>query len=115
MHYGCFDEYFTAPRREALLIYAGEIIAGFAMPCPYSQLREMLDHMMAEFTIIPTLRRQGLAFETVQRTQKERDGSWKIKYNEKNAPENALLTKVVVRYRPRKLRYSDAETVLVFR
>ena len=114
LHYGHFDEYFTDPRREALLIFHGETLTGFAMVCPYSQLGEPADHVMAEFTIFPMFRRRGLAFDAARRILEERPGRWEIKYNEKNAPAKALWTKVTAPYAPRKVQYSGCETVLVF-
>ena len=114
LHYGHFDEYFTDPRREALLICDGETLTGFAMVCPYSQLGEPVDHVMAEFTVFPMFRRRGLAFAAARRILEERPGRWEIKYNEKNAAGKALWTKVTAPYAPVKVRYSDCETVLAF-
>ena len=115
LHYGHFEEYFTDPRREALLLYDGDALVGFAMVCPYSQLEESPDHVMAEFTVFPPYRRRGLAFQAARKILEERPGRWEIKYNEKNAAGKALWTKVTAPYRPRKVRYSDVETVLAFR
>ena len=114
LHYGHFEDYFTDPAREALLLYADGILVGFAMLCPYSQLEEPVDYVMAEFTVFPMYRRRGLALEAAQRILEVRPGRWEIKYNEKNAAAKALWTKLTTPYAPRKTRFSDVETVLQF-
>ncbi len=114
LHYGHFESYFTDPAREALLLYADGILVGFAMLCPYSQLEEPVDYVMAEFTVFPMYRRRGLALEAAQRILEVRPGRWEIKYNEKNAAAKALWTKLTTPYGPRKTRFSDVETVLQF-
>jgi len=52
-HYGHFDEYFTDPRRVAYFIYNDNVLVGFAMLCPYSNICQNPDYTMAEFTIFP--------------------------------------------------------------
>ena len=56
-HYGHFEEYYTDPRREALFIYDGRTLVGFAFICPYSNIGQEPDYTMAEFTIFPTYSR----------------------------------------------------------
>ena len=114
LHYGHFEDYFTDPAREALLLYEDGTLVGFAMLCPYSQLEEPVDYVMAEFTVFPMYRRRGLAMEAARRILEERPGRWEIKYNEKNAPAKALWTKLTTPYAPRKMPYSDVEMVLAF-
>ena len=114
-HYGHFEEYFVDPRRTALLIWEGERLAGFAMLCPYSNIGESPDYVMAEFTIFPHFRHRGLAAEAAGRILAERPGRWEIKYNEKNAPARALWNKLAAPWRPAKHRLNDEETVLAFR
>ena len=131
-HYGHFDEYFTDPRRLALLIYADGRLAGFAMLCPYSNLVTAPDqslapdqglapdqslapdHVMAEFTIFPRFRRRGLALEAARQILKAYPGRWEIKYNEKNAPAKALWNQVAAPYAPARYSLNDEETVLSF-
>ena len=38
--YGHFEEYFTDPLREAYFIYSNEMLAGFAMICPYTNRKK---------------------------------------------------------------------------
>lgn len=113
-HYGHFDEYFTDPERTALLIYADGRLAGFAMLCPYSYIKENPSHVMAEFTIFPQFRRKGLATEAARRILTAYPGRWEIKYNEKNAPAMALWNGIAAPYCPEVHRLNDVETVLAF-
>ena len=114
LHYGHFDEYFTDPRRTALLIYSDGRLAGFAMLHPYSYFDESPDHVMAEFTIFPRFRRRGLAMEAARRILGAYTGRWEIKYNEKNAPARALWNRLAAPYSPAVHRLNGEETVLAF-
>ena len=113
-HYGHFEEYFTDPKRSALLIYREKLLVGFAMVNPYSYFQEHPDHVMAEFTVFPRFRRQHVAREAAERILEMYPGRWEIKYNEKNAAARALWNQIAAPYRPARRRYSDEETVLCF-
>lgn len=113
-HYGHFDEYFTDPRRRALLIRWDGRLAGFAMLHPYSNFDESPDHVMAEFTVFPHFRRNHLALEAARRILEAWPGRWEIKYNELNAPAKALWNRIAAPYSPEKRAYSEVETVLMF-
>ncbi len=114
-HYGHFEEYFTDPRREALLIRHEGTLIGFAMIIPYSYFDETPDHVMAEFTVFPAFRKRHLAEETVRSIFSLYPGRWEIKYNENNAPAKALWEKVTAAYCPVRRSYSAVETVLCFK
>ena len=58
--YGYFDRYFEEPDREALFLWDGDTLVGFAMLNRHSCLGETVDHALAEFTIFPMYRRQHL-------------------------------------------------------
>lgn len=114
LHYGHFDEYFTDPARTALLIYAGDALAGFAMLNPCSYFGGTVDHVMAEFTIFPMYRRRHLATGAAEAIFERWPGRWEVKFNEKNAAARSLWTRVTARYAPTVRRLSDEETVLCF-
>ncbi|MBP5555026.1 MAG: GNAT family N-acetyltransferase [Lachnospiraceae bacterium] len=113
-HYGYFEEYFTDPRREAYFIYNGDTLAGFAMICPYSNIGEEPDYIMAEFTIFPAYRRRHLAIETAGMILRTHPGKWEIKYNEKNPPAKKLWTAVTAPYSPKIYHLNEEETVFAF-
>ena len=113
-HYGYFDAYFSEPERKALLIYFSGRLAGFAMVNPHSYIGGDTDYVLAEFTIFPAFRRQGLAFEAARRILEMYSGCWEIKYNEKNAGAKHLWNRLAAPYNPKRHRCSDVETVLEF-
>ena len=113
-HYGHFEEYFTDPGREAYFLYDGNELAGFAMICPYSYIGERCDHVMAEFTVFPAMRRRHIALEAAGMILGARPGRWEIKYNERNKAARELWRRVTGPYHPEERRINDAETVLVF-
>ena len=113
-HYGHFEEYFTDPGREALLIYRDETLIGFAMLCPYSYIGRDPDYTMAEFTIFPAFRRNHYARETAEMILARRPGRWEIKYNEKNTGAAQLWNSVAAPFGPEKVSLNQEETVLTF-
>ncbi|MBR1822418.1 MAG: GNAT family N-acetyltransferase [Clostridia bacterium] len=113
-HYGHFDAYFTEPEREALLIYDGRSLVGFAMVNPYSYIHEKPDHVLAEFTVFPMYRKRHIASVAAGMIFSRYPGRWEIKYNERNAPAKRLWTKVTAEYGPRTVRLNETETVLAF-
>lgn len=112
--YGYFDAYFIEPERKALFLYNDEQLIGFAMVNPYSYINGHPDYVLAEFTIFPAFRKRHLAAEAVKKIFDRYQGSWEIKYNEKNAPARELWTKTTAKYRPQKTSLNDEETVLSF-
>ena len=113
-HYGHFEEYFTDPRREAYFIYNEDALVGFAMLCPYSNIGEDPDYIMAEFTIFPAYRRRHFAIETARMILNTHPGKWEIKYNEKNPPAKKLWTAVTAPYSPKVHHLNEEETVFAF-
>ena len=65
-HYGYFDEYFSDPMRVAYFIFNDDLLVGFAMICPYSNIDQNPDYTMAEFTIFPAYRRKHFAIDAVE-------------------------------------------------
>ncbi len=114
IHYGYFDAYFTDPKRTALLIRNDGILVGFAMINPYSYFDDDPDHVLAEFTIFPKFRRKHLAKEAASLLFEIYPGRWEVKYNEKNTAAKNLWNSVTEPYRPKKARYAENETVLLF-
>ena len=113
-HYGHFEEYFTDPRRTAYCLFDGETLIGFAMLCPYSNIGQAPDHVMAEFTVFPAYRRRHCALKAAGMILKKHPGSWEIKYNKKNIPAKNLWHAVTEPYAPEKVHLNEEETVLVF-
>jgi len=114
-HYGHFEEYFTDPRRQALLIRLDGLPAGFAMVHPYSYFEGgRPDFVMAEFTVFPAFRRKRVALEAASLILAERKGDWEIKYSEKNRAAKALWNRLAQPYLPQKVSYAPDETVLLF-
>ena len=114
-HYGHFDEYFTDSKRVAYFIYNDDTLVGFAMLCPYSNIGQDPDYIMAEFTIFPAYRRKHFAFDTAKMILEKHPGKWEIKYNEKNASAKKLWTKVTQQYQPVVYHLNEEETVFSFR
>lgn len=112
--YGHFDEYFTDPLREAYFIYSDEILAGFAMICPYTMTGRKPDYTMAEFTIFPSFRRKHLAIDAARLILSEHKGQWEIKYNEKNEKAKKLWNTLARSYEPETIHLNEEETVLAF-
>ncbi len=113
-HYGHFDDYFTDPKRVAYFIYSDDVLAGFAMLNPYSNIEQEPDYTMAEFTIFPSYRRKHLALETSQIILEKHPGKWEIKYNEKNNGAKKLWTTLTETYSPEVHHLNEEETVLAF-
>ncbi len=114
LHYGHFEEYFTDPKRVAYFIYNDDILVGFAMLCPYSNLGRNPDYTMAEFTIFPSYRRRHFALEAAKQILETHPGQWEIKYNEKNLAGKRLWHMVTESYELEVCHLNDEETVLVF-
>lgn len=113
-HYGYFDAYFEEPDREALFLYDGSDLVGFAMLNRHSYFGNETDHVLAEFTIFPAYRRRRLGSEAVKLLFARYPGSWEIKYNNRNTGAKALWTAVTQPYSPQAVPYSEDETVLSF-
>ena len=114
-HYGYFDAYFEEPDREALFLYDGDVLVGFAMLNRYSYLGNDTDHILAEFTIFPAYRRRRLGSEAARLLFTRYPGSWEIKYSNRNPGGKALWTAVSRPYSPQAIPYGGDETVLSFR
>ena len=114
LHYGYFEKYFTDPRRKAFFIYNDEVMVGFVMINPYSVIEHTPDYTMAEFTIFPSYRKMGYAYEAARLILATYKGTWEIKYNEKNTVAKRLWSKVTAPYNPRVYHLNDVETVFEF-
>ena len=114
-HYGHFDDYFSDPKRVAYFIYNDDVLVGFAMLCPYSNIGQDPDYTMAEFTIFPSFRRKHFAFEAAKMILAKHPGRWEIKYNEKNDGAKKLWNAVAEPYKPEIHHLNEEETVLSFR
>ncbi|MFG6373650.1 MAG: hypothetical protein K1W04_05795 [Oscillospiraceae bacterium] len=112
--YGYFDRYFEEPDREALFLWDGDTLVGFAMLNRHSCLGETVDHALAEFTIFPMYRRQHLGLEAARMLFAGRPGRWELKYSGENTAAKALWTKATRPYDPKASQYQETETVLSF-
>ena len=113
-HYGHFDDYFSDPKRVAYFIYNDDVLVGFAMLCPYSNIGQDPDYTMAEFTIFPSFRRKHFAFEVAKMILVKHPGRWEIKYNVKNDGAKKLWNAVAEPYKPEIHHLNEEETVLSF-
>ena len=114
LHYGYFDQYFTDPKRSALLLYADHALAGFAMLHPYSGIGATPDYVLAEFTVFPAFRKRHIATAAAELLFTRYRGQWEVKYNEKNLAAKRLWHKVTAPYSPVPVHLNDTETVLTF-
>lgn len=112
--YGHFDDYFSDPSRVAYFILNDDVLIGFAMLCPYSNIDQNPDYTMAEFTIFPAYRRKHMALDAVRMLLDKHPGKWEIKYNEKNVGAKKLWNAVVAPYEPKVHHLNEEETVLAF-
>ena len=113
-HYGHFEEYFSDPKRTAYFIYNDDTLVGFAMLCPYSNIEQNPDYIMAEFTIFPAFRRRHFALNAAKMILAEHPGKWEIKYNEKNSGAKKLWGMVTAPYEPEVHHLNEEETVFSF-
>ena len=113
-HYGYFEAYFTDPKREVYFICDDDVMVGFAMVNPYSNIGEHPDYTMAEFTIFPAYRRKHFAIDAARMILAGHPGKWEIKYNEENAPAKRLWNLVAAPYHPEVHHLNEEETVLSF-
>ena len=115
LNYGYFDDYFTDPKRMAFFLYdENNVLVGFAMIHPYSNLGETPDFVLAEFTIFPTYRRKHLAKTAAEMIFDRFEGYWEVKYNEKNTAVKEMWNTVTEKYCPKVIHLNDTETVLSF-
>ena len=114
-HYGHFDDYFSDPKRVAYFIFDDDILVGFAMLCPYSNIDQNPDYTMAEFTIFPAYRRNHFALDAAEMILERHPGEWEIKYNEKNGGAKKLWNAVAAPYYPEVYHLNVEETVLSFK
>ena len=115
LNYGYFDAYFTDPKRKAFFLFdEKQVLVGFAMIHPYSNLNEKPDYVLAEFTVFPVYRRKHLAEKAAEMIFERFKGCWEIKYNEKNIAAKTLWNKATEQYFPKVTRLNDTETVLSF-
>lgn len=70
------------------------------MLCPYSNIDQDPDYIMAEFTIFPSYRRRHFALEAAKMILTGHPGKWEIKYNEKNHGAKKLWNTVARPYEP---------------
>ncbi len=113
-HYGHFDEYFSDPRRVAYFIFDDDVLVGFAMICPYSNIEQNPDYTMAEFTVFPAYRRKHIAIDAVEMILDKHPGKWEIKYNEKNRGAKKLWDTVAAPHEPDVHHLNDEETIFAF-
>ena len=113
-HYGYFEKYFTDPKRKAFFIHNNDSLIGFAMVNPYSVIDHTPNYTMAEFTIFPSYRRKGYAFEAATLILSMYKGKWEIKYNEKNVAAKKLWTTVTAPYNTSIFHLNEEETILEF-
>ena len=113
-HYGYFDAYFTEPQRKVFLIYSDNALAGFAMVNPYSYIGANPDYVLAEFSIFPAYRNNGLGMQAAKQILEMLPGSWEIKYNNNNSAAKTLWENLASEYCPARHVYNDTETVLAF-
>ncbi len=114
LHYKYFDDTFTDPKRKTFFLYEENALVGFAMIHPYSDIGQETAHVLAEFTVFPMYRGKHLAVKASEMIFERFKGTWEVKYHEKNMPAKALWSKATEKYRPRKIRLNDTETVLTF-
>lgn len=112
--YQYFDEYFSDPKRTAYFFYKDDVMIGFALLCPYSNIGQNPDYTMGEFTIFPAFRRKHFALAAVKLILEKHPGKWEIKYNEKNTGARRLWNAVAAPYKPEVHHLNEEETVLVF-
>ena len=113
-HYGHFEEYFTDPVRKAFFLYDDDIMVGFAMVNPYSNIEHDPDYTIAEFTIFPTYRGKHYATDAANLILASYPGKWEIKYNEKNIGAKRLWTKIAAPYDPLVHYLNENETIFEF-
>ena len=112
--YKYFESYFIEADRKAYLICDGQNPAGFALVNPYAYLGEAVDHVLAEFFILPKYRKKHLGTEAAQQILQSFPGRWEIKYSERNTAAAKFWNRVTAQYNPIKYSMDENETVLAF-
>lgn len=112
--YRYFDEYFCDPTRYAFFILQDDRIAGFVLLNQHSELGNLIDYAIAEFSILPKYRKQHIAKQAVKQLFQKYSGCWEIKYHKDNLPAANLWMQAVQAYHPEIKSLAEDEIVVSF-
>ena len=112
--YPYFDAYFTDDDRAAYILLSNGQIAGFAMVNRHSCIGETIDHAMAEFFVLPSHRRNGVARDAVKLLLPLHPGRWEIKYHLRNEGAAAFWQEAVRCFAPAHRLLPEEEAVYFF-
>lgn len=113
--YRYFAAYFAGePGREAFFFRSGQKVVGFAMINTHSFNGAAVDHCLAEFTIFPAFRHQGMASAAVKELFSARPGKWQLKYSAENETGMRFWQKVLSPCHPQEEKLDGAESLVSF-
>ena len=113
--YGYFDLYFIErDKRIPYFIYNENILVGFILINKYSYINKTPDWVIAEATIFPMYRGHHYSVNAFNELLKLHQGSFEVKFNNKNEKARNLWINVTKPYNPVIHHLNSLETVIEF-
>ncbi|MDU2131278.1 GNAT family N-acetyltransferase [Finegoldia magna] len=113
--YDYFENYFNPEEnREALIFRYDDKIIGFCMINDHSFNENSIDYSMAEFSIVPKYRKNGLGKRAISKVLSQRKGKWQIKYSLDNPTAQKFWENVLSDYKSTETLLEDNEKLLDF-
>ena len=112
--YPYFEPYFYEPARRAFFIMEDAKVIGFTMINDYSATETPADHSVAEFSVFPSYRKNGVAQAVMEILLDRYHGRWQIKYSGNNPPAKKLWTGIGARFGALPQKLEGHEEVIEF-
>lgn len=113
--YDYFENYFNPEEnREALIFRYDDKIIGFCMINDHSFNENSINYSMAEFSIVPKYRKNGLGKRAISKVLSQRKGKWQIKYSLDNPTAQKFWENVLSDYKSTETLLEDNEKLLDF-
>jgi len=106
--------YFENKARQIFLAYENQILLGFAFINTHSFTASPVDNCIAEFCIFPSFRKNGKGGEFLEKIFEFRQGSYQLKFSEKNEKGAHFWRKVKEKYNGTLHRIDGEELLLEF-
>lgn len=113
--YDYFENYFNLEEnREALIFRYDDKIIGFCMINDHSFNENSINYSMAEFSIVPKYRKNGLGKRAISKVLSQRKGKWQIKYSLDNPTAQKFWENVLSDYQKTETLLENNEKLLEF-
>ncbi len=108
--YPFLDLYWTQADRHPLLIEAQGEVAGFALVNKVAQTEHHVDHVVAEFYVMPRFRRRGIGLRAASRLLRQGRGIWEVAVLREAPRALAFWRRTIGSFAPgQAIPYFDAE------